>query len=116
MFYDPESEIDHFMWAIGSQPGYDDIMAFTREESDCGENSRNNPLSLMEGHAYYISVKVRYFCITFTVKKLIDNFTLLNTFPNNISTKENILTIKFVWLFGEFLFNVASHYFIAELL
>nr|XP_034301655.1 uncharacterized protein LOC105322112 [Crassostrea gigas] len=57
VFYDPESEIDHFMWAIGSQPGYDDIMAFTREESDCGENSRNNPLSLMEGHAYYISVK-----------------------------------------------------------
>lgn len=76
------------MWAIGSQPGYDDIMAFTREESDCGENSRNNPLSLMEGHAYYISVKVRYFYITFTVKKLIDNFILLNIFPNNISTKE----------------------------
>lgn len=74
----------------------------------------------MEGHAYYISVKVGYICITFTVKKLIDNFTLLNTFPNNISTKEkrekNILTIKFVWLFGEFLFNVTSHYFIAELL
>lgn len=60
------------MWAIGSQPGYDDIMAFTREESDCGENSKNNPLNLMEGHAYYISVKVGCFCmITFTVKNLI---------------------------------------------
>lgn len=58
VFVDPESTVDYFMWAIGSQPGSDDIMAFTREESECGENSKQNPLDLKEGHAYYISVKV----------------------------------------------------------
>ncbi|XP_055997828.1 uncharacterized protein LOC125647098 [Ostrea edulis] len=57
VFVDPESTVDYFMWAIGSQPGSDDIMVFTREESECGENSKRNPLDLKEGHAYYISVK-----------------------------------------------------------
>jgi hypothetical protein len=47
------------MWSVGSQPGYDDIMTFTREESECGENSRLRALNLREGHAYYISVKVK---------------------------------------------------------
>ena len=58
MFVDPESTVDYYMWAIGSQPGYDDIMEFTRVETDCGENSKLNPLDLKEGHSYYISVKV----------------------------------------------------------
>ncbi|XP_061181031.1 uncharacterized protein LOC133189645 [Saccostrea echinata] len=57
VFVDPESTIDHYMWAIGSEPGYDDVMDFTREESECGENSPLNPLDLKEGHAYYITVK-----------------------------------------------------------
>lgn len=63
-------------------------MVFIREELDCGENSRNNLLSLMEGYVYYIFVKVRYFCIIFIVKKLIDNFIFLNIFFNNILIKE----------------------------
>lgn len=58
MFVDPESTVDYYMWSIGSQPGYDDIMEFTREETECGENSKLNPLDLKEGHSYYISVKV----------------------------------------------------------
>jgi hypothetical protein len=58
VFVDPESTVDYFMWAIGSQPGYDDIMAFTKEETECGQNGQQNPLDLKEGHAYYISVKV----------------------------------------------------------
>lgn len=63
-------------------------MAFIREELDCGENSRNNLLSLMEGYVYYIFVKVGYICIIFIVKKLIDNFIFLNIFFNNILIKE----------------------------
>jgi hypothetical protein len=58
VFSDPESNIDYFIWAIGSEPGYDDIMAFTREETECGQNSHQKPLDLKEGHPYYISVKV----------------------------------------------------------
>ncbi|XP_078334035.1 uncharacterized protein LOC111124258 [Crassostrea virginica] len=57
VFVDPESTVDYYMWAIGSQPGYDDIMEFTRVETECGENSKLNPLDLKEGHSYYISVK-----------------------------------------------------------
>nr|XP_034314147.1 uncharacterized protein LOC105348718 isoform X1 [Crassostrea gigas] len=57
VFVDPESTVDYYMWSIGSQPGYDDIMEFTREETECGENSKLNPLDLKEGHSYYISVK-----------------------------------------------------------
>lgn len=59
MFRDPESGIDFFMWSIGSQPGHSDIMEFTRESSECGINNKNQRLDIKEGHAYYITVKVK---------------------------------------------------------
>ena len=62
VFYDPESEIHYYEWGIGSESGYDDIMNFTRVESECGENSELRRLEFREGHAYYISVKVTTLC------------------------------------------------------
>lgn len=59
MFRDPESGIDFFMWSIGSQPGHSDIMEFTKESSECGINNKNQRLDIKEGHAYYITVKVK---------------------------------------------------------
>lgn len=59
VFRDTESEIDFFMWSIGSQPGHWDIMEFTRENSECGINSKNRRLDIKEGYAYYITVKVK---------------------------------------------------------
>ena len=58
VFYDLESEIHYYEWAIGSNPGYDDIMNYTRAELECGKNTEVRKLSFKEGHAYYISVKV----------------------------------------------------------
>ena len=58
VFYDLESEIHYYEWGIGSNPGYDDIMNYTRAELECGENNEVRKLSFKEGHAYYISVKV----------------------------------------------------------
>ncbi|KAK3101031.1 hypothetical protein FSP39_000383, partial [Pinctada imbricata] len=57
LFRDIESGIDSYEWSIGSEPGYDDIMTFTKVTDDCASNNINNPLNLQEGHAYYISVK-----------------------------------------------------------
>lgn len=58
VFVDPESEINFYEWSIGSEAGYDDIMNFTRVESECAENNEIERLDFKEGHAYYISVKV----------------------------------------------------------
>ncbi|XP_069133969.1 uncharacterized protein [Argopecten irradians] len=58
VFSDLESGIEKYMWAVGSEPGYDDIMAYT-DVGDvlCAVQDENNVLEFHEGHAYYISVK-----------------------------------------------------------
>lgn len=58
VFRDPESEIDFFMWSVGSQPGHSDIMEFIKESSECGTNNENRRLNINEGHAYFINVQV----------------------------------------------------------
>nr|XP_034332757.1 uncharacterized protein LOC105327902 isoform X2 [Crassostrea gigas] len=57
VFRDPESEIDFFMWSVGSQPGHSDIMEFIKESSECGTNNENRRLNINEGHAYFINVQ-----------------------------------------------------------
>ncbi|XP_061176007.1 uncharacterized protein LOC133184958 [Saccostrea echinata] len=57
VFSDPESEIDFYMWSIGSQPGYSDVMDYIREDSECGINDKNHRLDIKEGHAYYMNIK-----------------------------------------------------------
>ncbi|KAK3103765.1 hypothetical protein FSP39_021725 [Pinctada imbricata] len=57
LFRDIESGIDFYEWSIGSEPGHDDILTFTKVTDECASNNINNPLDLQEGHAYYISVK-----------------------------------------------------------
>ncbi|KAK3101903.1 hypothetical protein FSP39_007221, partial [Pinctada imbricata] len=57
VFTDVESGIDYYEWGIGSEPGYDDIMAFAKVTEECGENDKTSPLDLKDGHAYFISVK-----------------------------------------------------------
>lgn len=61
VFSDPESNIDVFMWSIGSNPGHSDIMEFTMEKSECGRNDKTIRLQFKEGHAYFFSVKVCIF-------------------------------------------------------
>ena len=79
VFYDLESEIHYYEWAIGSNPGYDDIMNYTRAELECGENNEVKKLSFKEGHAYYISVKVilmhiTAWCVDFFISRKLFNF------------------------------------------
>ncbi|XP_061176006.1 uncharacterized protein LOC133184957 [Saccostrea echinata] len=57
VFSDPESGVHFYMWSIGSQPGYSDVMDFIREDTECGMNDKNHRLYIKEGHAYYINVK-----------------------------------------------------------
>ncbi|XP_061177042.1 uncharacterized protein LOC133185758 [Saccostrea echinata] len=57
IFSDPESGVDFYMWSIGSQPAYSDMMDYTREDSECGINDKKHRLDIKEGHTYYINVK-----------------------------------------------------------
>ena len=58
VFLDKESGIDHYLWAIGSHPGYDDIIPFTKTTVDCGVSAEDKTIDIHEGHAYFITVKV----------------------------------------------------------
>jgi len=58
VFLDQESGIDHYLWAIGSHPGHDDIIPFTKTTVDCGVSAEDKTIDIHEGHAYFITVKV----------------------------------------------------------
>lgn len=58
MFYDTESGIKHYSWAVGTHPGLDDVSLFKDTNDDCGRTNLDDSFELIEGHAYYISVKV----------------------------------------------------------
>lgn len=77
MFRDPESGIDFFMWSIGSQPGHSDIMKFTRESSECGINNKNQRLDIKEGHAYYVTVKVKVSIQLFIARNRIKEWMII---------------------------------------
>ncbi|CAH1250566.1 Hypp8875 [Branchiostoma lanceolatum] len=57
VFYDTESGVSFFEWAVGSRAGHADIYPFTRVEETEAETDQNSPLQLHEGHEYYVSVK-----------------------------------------------------------
>uniref|UniRef100_A0ABM0M5T3 Uncharacterized protein LOC102801709 n=1 Tax=Saccoglossus kowalevskii TaxID=10224 RepID=A0ABM0M5T3_SACKO len=57
LFVDLESGISIYEWAVGSLPGFADIMPFTVINSEEGTSDENIDLELIEGHAYYVSVK-----------------------------------------------------------
>ncbi|XP_053401094.1 uncharacterized protein LOC123523194 isoform X2 [Mercenaria mercenaria] len=57
VFSDMESGILHYSWSIGTQRGYDNIMAYIDTEDECSSTPEDSPLSLTEGHAYIINVK-----------------------------------------------------------
>ena len=62
MFFDLESGIVRFVWSVGSQPGYDDVMAFTDVgDVECAISDVHAPLDLNEGHAYYITIRVNQY-------------------------------------------------------
>ncbi|XP_061189002.1 uncharacterized protein LOC133197151 [Saccostrea echinata] len=56
IFDDKESGIDYYQWSVGSMPGYNDLMGFTKVNDVCATNDPST-LSMMEGHAYYINVR-----------------------------------------------------------
>ena len=61
VFKDIESGIDYYLWSIGSEPGYTDIMPYMKVVADeCGVTDENNPLDLHDGHYYYINVRVSF--------------------------------------------------------
>ncbi|XP_053400998.1 uncharacterized protein LOC128557563 isoform X2 [Mercenaria mercenaria] len=57
VFSDLESGISHFSWAIGTQAGYADIFMFDNIEEECAQTPENKPLTLKEGHAYFVTVE-----------------------------------------------------------
>ncbi|KAL3843250.1 hypothetical protein ACJMK2_021192 [Sinanodonta woodiana] len=57
VFEDKESGIEMYQWAVGSQPGYCDIMPYTMVYEECSETSSTSIINLHEGHAYFVSVK-----------------------------------------------------------
>jgi hypothetical protein len=57
IFDDKESGIDYYLWSVGSMPGYSDMMGFTKVSDVCVTNSPGT-LRMIEGHAYYINVRV----------------------------------------------------------
>ncbi|KAL3841827.1 hypothetical protein ACJMK2_019926 [Sinanodonta woodiana] len=57
VFYEVESEIDYYMWAVGSEPGVDNAMTYTLTRDTCADSDTNNPVSLKEGYPYFISVR-----------------------------------------------------------
>ncbi|XP_021364672.1 uncharacterized protein LOC110457646 [Mizuhopecten yessoensis] len=61
VFLDYESGISSFSWALGSEPGDDDVMTFTSVESltECAETHPDAHLNLTDGQAYYVSVIAR---------------------------------------------------------
>lgn len=58
VFSDDESGISHYSWAVGTQKGYEDTMAYVDTTEQCGRTPEDLPLTLKEGHAYFINVKV----------------------------------------------------------
>ncbi|XP_060577218.1 uncharacterized protein LOC132734491 [Ruditapes philippinarum] len=57
VFVDMESGISHYSWAVGTHAGYDDIFPFDDTEEECAKTPENTPLTLKEGHAYFVTVK-----------------------------------------------------------
>ncbi|KAK3581574.1 hypothetical protein CHS0354_031921 [Potamilus streckersoni] len=57
VFYEVETEIDYYMWAVGSEPGVDDAMTYTLTRDTCADSDTNNPVSLREGYPYFISIR-----------------------------------------------------------
>lgn len=45
------------MWSVGSMPGYNDMMEFKKVNDVCATNGPST-LTMEEGHAYYINVRV----------------------------------------------------------
>ncbi|CAG2233138.1 unnamed protein product [Mytilus edulis] len=58
VFLDLESGIDYYLWSVGSEPGYTDMMSYLKVfDQECGIVDENNPLDLKDGHFYYINVR-----------------------------------------------------------
>ncbi|XP_076117799.1 uncharacterized protein LOC143085385 [Mytilus galloprovincialis] len=57
VFMDVQSGLDYYLWSVGSQPGYTDMMTYIKTTDECGITDKNNPLSLLDGHSYYINVR-----------------------------------------------------------
>ncbi|XP_053400999.1 uncharacterized protein LOC128557566 [Mercenaria mercenaria] len=57
VFLDLESGMSHYSWAVGTHAGYDDIFLFHDTNEECANTQQNMPLSLREGHAYFVTVK-----------------------------------------------------------
>ncbi|KAI8507103.1 hypothetical protein Bbelb_155420, partial [Branchiostoma belcheri] len=52
-----DSGVSFYEWAVGSRPGHADIAPFSRTVDTMASTDPNSPLSLHEGHTYYVSVK-----------------------------------------------------------
>ncbi|CAC5370733.1 unnamed protein product [Mytilus coruscus] len=58
VFIDLESGIDYYLWSVGSEPGYTDMMSYLKVvDGECGITDKNYPLVLQDGHYYYINVR-----------------------------------------------------------
>ena len=68
VFVDFESGISHYSWAVGTHAGYDNVFSFADTDEECAKTPEQMPLSLKEGHAYFVTVKVT-FILHYKLKK-----------------------------------------------
>ncbi|XP_078621331.1 uncharacterized protein LOC144887808 [Branchiostoma floridae x Branchiostoma japonicum] len=54
VFFDRESGISSFYWAVGSAPGVDDVVPLKAVDNVVGESAIDPPL--LEGHTYYVTI------------------------------------------------------------
>ncbi|XP_078700910.1 uncharacterized protein LOC144927390 [Branchiostoma floridae x Branchiostoma belcheri] len=54
VFFDKESGISSFYWAVGSAPGVDDVVRLKAAENVGGDSEIDPPL--LEGHTYYVTI------------------------------------------------------------
>ncbi|XP_066263995.1 uncharacterized protein [Branchiostoma lanceolatum] len=55
VFFDKESGVTSFYWAVGSAPGVDDVVRLQPAENAMVEDSAIDP-PLLEGHTYYVTI------------------------------------------------------------
>lgn len=60
VFVDNESGVAYYMWGVGSEKGQDDVFQFIRTEQDCAVSTKHNAFDILEGHSYFLTVKVAY--------------------------------------------------------
>ena len=75
MFVDEESDIHTYLVTVGSRPGHNDIMRGQEVTADCEEFHTDVPM--INGHTYYVNVRVSEEKLRILIKKGILMVTMI---------------------------------------